>query len=203
VDYKAETRKAYDTYPAEFEERFSKNFVKFGKREVDAFAQALETGRVLDLGSGPGVYASYLAGKGFDVFCADISEKMVQECRRKGLTAQVMDAEHLSFPPESFDGVLAIAVLLHLPRDKVPAVVENIARILKPRGLLLATFREGGKAGFEESDVFKGVKRFFTYFSEAEVRELFANRFECLRFTRELTVDGKTGFINFLFRRRN
>ncbi len=200
MDYKQETTRAYDAYASEFEQRFYENFLKWGRNEADAFAAAVPGRKVLDLGSGPGVYAAYLRDKGFDVLCVDISEKMVGACRRKGLAAEVMDVEDLRLPPKSFDGVLASAVLLHVPAEKIPGVVEKIAGVLKQGGVLLASFREGEKQGFEESERYPGVKRFFTYLSEGKASALFEKRFELLRFDRETTVDGRNTFINYLLK---
>lgn len=45
----------------------------------------------------------YLAGEDFDVTCIDLSPELVEECRRVGLRAEVMDFSNLAFPSGSFD----------------------------------------------------------------------------------------------------
>ena len=90
----------------------------------------------------------FFASHGLDVVATDMSSAMVARCRDKGLDARVMDFSQLDFPPESFDAVHAMNRLLHVPNAELPAVLNSIARVLRPGGL----FFLGVYSAAEESE---------------------------------------------------
>ena len=104
-------------------------------------AQAPETLRVLDVGTGPGFYAIILAGRGYRVTAVDLSEAMLGEARRNAgpLAARIdfrrMDAQALDFPDGSFDAVVTRNLTWNLP-DPEKAYREWL-RVLRPGGSLL------------------------------------------------------------------
>ena len=102
--------------------------------------------RVLDLGCGLGAPAIRLAGTtGGTVTGVATSPNLVAAARRRaqdeGLSEkvdfEVADAVGLPFPDSSFDGVLAIESIVHMP--DLPAVFREVARVLRPEGRLVAT----------------------------------------------------------------
>lgn len=185
MEYREETRKTYDQFPKAFDKKFEESFWRFGKQHADLFLQHLSGKKVADLGSGPGQYARYFTEKGLEVLCVDISEEMVKLCKEKGLEAVQMDLEYLKLPERSFDGVWMYASLLHIPKAHVPHALEGVWKILKPGGVLGLAVKEGGGEGFEEREDYPGAKRWFTYFTDEEVRELFEKDFTLLEFFRD------------------
>jgi SAM-dependent methyltransferase len=98
---------------------------------------ALGPKRILDVGCGPGEMGERFQRElGAHVCAIDISPRMVDLARTRGLDAQVADAEKLPFPDDDFDCVFAGWVLYHVP-DLDGAVVEA-ARVLQPGGALVA-----------------------------------------------------------------
>jgi SAM-dependent methyltransferase len=65
----------------------------------------------------------------------DISMGMLRHAHRKQMTVLRGDAARLPFAAGCFDGVLAKGVLHHVPDIK--ATVEEIARVLKPGGVVV------------------------------------------------------------------
>lgn len=200
MDYKEETREAYNRYSTIFEKKFGEHFELRVKREADLFIRALPGKRIVDLGCGPGNHAEYFAEQGLDVLCVDFSEEMVRICREKGLNAVVMDLEELDLPENSFDGVWAYTSLLHVPRKKFERVFERIAGLLKPRGVLGLAVKEGLGEGFVvEEEKYPGTRRWFTNFSDRELRAIFGERFELLSFSRQ-AIDEKRVFLDYLLK---
>ena len=114
-----------------------------------AFEELLPpSGRVLDLGGGPGRWTIWLAQRGYRVVLGDLSPRMLEIARRELAKAAVeaesvleLDACDLGcFPDQSFDAVLALGPFYHLvdAADRVRAARE-IRRVLRPGGLVLAT----------------------------------------------------------------
>jgi len=199
MDFKAETKKTYEKYAKAFEQKFSEHFELRVKEKTDLFLKHLKGKKIVDLGAGPGSHAKYFQDKGCDVLCIDLSEEMVKICREKGLKAEVMDVEDLQLPENSFDGIWAYAVLLHLPKDRIPQVIEKMKRLLKPGGLLAVALKEGIGEGFVEDEKYPGTKRWFSLFTDEEVRGLFKD-FKLIHTTRN-NVMNKYFFLNYLFRK--
>lgn len=94
--------------------------------------------RVLEIGSGNGADGTMFARAGARYTGVDLTEAAVEATREHfrvlGLagTFQIEDAEHLSFPDESFDFVYSYGVLHHTP---TPAnAFSEVHRVLKPGG---------------------------------------------------------------------
>jgi SAM-dependent methyltransferase len=97
----------------------------------------VEPRRVLEVGPGPGELAERMAKElGADVVAIDVSERMVELCRARGVDARLGDVQSLPFEDASFDLVVAAWVLFH-PQDLDRALSE-IARVLVPGGRLVA-----------------------------------------------------------------
>lgn len=99
--------------------------------------------RILEVGCGPGtlwVENAARVPEGWDVALTDLSPGMVEEARAnlegsgRGFSFQQADAMSLPYPDESFDAVLAMYMLYHVP-DRSKALSE-MRRVLKPTGKL-------------------------------------------------------------------
>ncbi len=99
---------------------------------------------VLEIGTGQGLGAIFLAGKlKAKVIAIDIEHDMVETAianvKRRGLQDRIMvewgDAVALKFPDESFDAVLSIGVLHHVPAYE--NAVFEAARVLKRGGIFM------------------------------------------------------------------
>lgn len=91
--------------------------------------------RVLDLGCGEGTLAEALRAAGCDVIGVDASAELVTAARARGVNAQVMNGEALSFERD-FDAVFSNAAL-HWMRD-ADAVLRGVYRALVPGGRFVA-----------------------------------------------------------------
>ncbi len=93
--------------------------------------------RVLEVGCGMGEFAERVQDElGAEVIAVDLSSRMVELSRQRGLDARVGDIEHLEFEDASFDCVVANWVLYHVP-DLERGLAE-IVRVLEPGGRLVA-----------------------------------------------------------------
>jgi 2-polyprenyl-3-methyl-5-hydroxy-6-metoxy-1,4-benzoquinol methylase len=99
-------------------------------------------GAVLDLGCGCGVPVSRaLADGGHAVSGVDISEVQIQRARGLVPAATFIraDAVEVAFPTGSFDAVVCLYALIHVPLDEQPLLLARVASWLRPGGWLLAT----------------------------------------------------------------
>jgi 2-polyprenyl-3-methyl-5-hydroxy-6-metoxy-1,4-benzoquinol methylase len=98
--------------------------------------------RVLDLGCGNGVPVSRdLAAAGCVVTGVDFSEVQIERARRlvPGATFLVADMTEVAFAPESFEAVLALYSLIHVPLPEQRDLLARVREWLVPggRGLLI------------------------------------------------------------------
>ncbi len=102
-----------------------------------------EGGKILDAGCGSGRDARTFLDMGFDVVAMEASGELA--ALAQGITGKpvlVMRFEEISWENE-FEGIWACASLLHVPFDRLPAVLGKMHRALKPRGILYASFKYG------------------------------------------------------------
>jgi SAM-dependent methyltransferase len=93
--------------------------------------------RVLEVGCGWGALAEWVGREtGADVCPTDLSPRMVELSRERGLDAQVADVQQLPFPDESFDAAIAAWMLYHVP--DLDRGLSELARVLAPGGRLVA-----------------------------------------------------------------
>jgi phosphatidylethanolamine/phosphatidyl-N-methylethanolamine N-methyltransferase len=124
------------------------------KRGRSAAIDAAERigGRILEVGVGTGLSLAGYA-KSNSIFGIDISGPMLVKARERvaklrlrhveGLA--IMDAEHLTFPDESFDVVVAQYVVTAVPHPE--QALDEFLRVLRPGGEIIITSRIGAEAG--------------------------------------------------------
>lgn len=123
---------------------------------LDAFITRLEPGaQVLDLGCGAGRDLLTLCHAGFNCTGVDLSRRLVSIARaHTGASVLSADMRTLVYGKAQFDGVVAIASLLHLSSDDQASQVSKVFDWLRPGGLFLASMKIG--AGLEITDDARG-----------------------------------------------
>ena len=92
--------------------------------------------RFLDAGCGTGNNLVHLRERGWAVG-VELSEDAIAFCRTRGVTAVRGGVLELPFGGGSFDGVTSFDVIYHRWVEDDRAAVAEMARVLKPGGLLL------------------------------------------------------------------
>lgn len=122
-----------------------------GRRSAVAAAERIG-GRILEVGVGTGIsLPSYSQGN--RITAVDISEPMLAKARRRVAeldlshveAVDVMDAEQLDYPDESFDVVVAQYVITAVPNPE--KALDELARVVRPGGEIVITTRVGADDG--------------------------------------------------------
>ena len=106
-----------------------------------------EQASILDLGGGAGIYSFQLAKEGYKVCLADLSDELISQAKTDDvdntlISCDVVNATNLSIYGDSkFDVVLLFGPLYHLldKKERINCVSE-VNRVLKPNGLVFASF---------------------------------------------------------------
>jgi SAM-dependent methyltransferase len=98
---------------------------------------------VVDAGGGAGIYACWLASRGYQVHLIDPVPKHVEQARAAQqpdhplASAEIGDARHLPQSEASVDAVLLLGPLYHLvKREDRVACLREARRVLRPGGLV-------------------------------------------------------------------
>lgn len=142
------TRTSYDRVAEEYTRLISDELKDkpLDREMLDHFAaRVADKRRVCDLGCGPGQVARYLHERGADAFGIDLSPVMLEHARRisPALEFRPGDMRALDLPDGALAGIAAFYSIIHIPREEVAAVLEELRRVLQPGGLLLLAFHRG------------------------------------------------------------
>jgi len=145
------------------------------RRSADAgeyrwLRRLLPPGRVLEVGCGDGIHFEVLGRQGVSWVGCDLSPLAIGLARERGLAEAlvVADAEALPFAPGSFQGVLAVSVLEHLPDPG--RAIDAMIEVLAPKGrLLLVSPQYGGPLGASPCRNGGGTARFAARFVRAHL----------------------------------
>ncbi len=117
------------------------NYLSLPLSENDYYSKFVERcDRVLDLGSGEGVFSAPLSSKVKEIYCVDpsyIALKRVIKRNKHNIYPINCSGDNLPFPDNFFDYVLFIFVIEHI-QDPQP-ILSEIRRILKPNGHLIVS----------------------------------------------------------------
>ncbi|MCY3912669.1 MAG: class I SAM-dependent methyltransferase [Chloroflexi bacterium] len=138
--------------------------------EIRGLLEPLEDGAaVLDVGCGAGVPIARSLAERHRVTGVDVSPEMVRLARRHVPSGDFRCADVMSttFEPSSFDAVVALYSIFHVPREAQPALFRRLHRWLRLGGYLLCTLSHHSEPGYTESD-FHGVTMYWSNFGLGE-----------------------------------
>lgn len=108
-------------------------------------------GNVLDLGCGCGLPATRLLATRYQVTGVDISPIQIERARALVPQAAFHCADFTSFlfTPNYYDAIVSFYSIIHVPLAEQPALIGNVARALRPGGVLLMTVGREAWTGTE------------------------------------------------------
>ena len=107
---------------------------------ADREALAELTGRVLDLGCGPGSYTRYLEDRGCDVVAVDASPGAILVCRERGCRdARVLEIDAVSSALGVFDAVVCMGNTFGIGAgpETLPRRLRLMSEVVTPNGTLV------------------------------------------------------------------
>ncbi|MYS24670.1 2-polyprenyl-3-methyl-5-hydroxy-6-metoxy-1,4-benzoquinol methylase [Streptomyces sp. DvalAA-14] len=143
--------------------------------------------KILDVGGGPGTHARWLVADGYEVDLVDPIARHVEQassiCR-----ASIGDARYLQAADGSYDVVLLLGPLYHLPdpADRRQALAEA-RRVVRPGGLVAAA----------------AINRYASLFEHAALAHMHTERMQASvsEILRTAVYDGRRGFTLAYFHR--
>lgn len=141
----ARTVSSYELIAAEY----ARETAGGGRSEpLERLAAVVPGSAVLEIGSGPGWDADALEAAGLHVRRTDVTQAFIDLQQARGKRVDRLDVlvDDLGGP---YDGIVALAVLQHVPRQQLPGVLTRLAAALAPAGALLVCVRTGAGERWE------------------------------------------------------
>jgi len=150
-DYISEKQRSYTEEAALYDaKRFSADtgrfYVELSNRIIHRWVTSGRRERVLDVATGTGRVSVWLAREGVRVFGIDLTDAMLQQAKAKagrlGVGLPLMQGNALSLPfrENTFDAVVSIRFLHILPSELQLPIIQEMVRVLKPRGRIAVEF---------------------------------------------------------------
>jgi SAM-dependent methyltransferase len=150
---------------------------------ADLLALIPTGGEILELGCGGGSAATLALAERHSLTGVDLSAAQIERARRVVPAGRFLqgDATTIALPTESYDALVSLFMLGHVPRAEQGPLLARMADWLRPGGHLLVTLGIGDSEDAVE-DEWLGVPMFFASFAVAHNRELLKRAgFELLR----------------------
>lgn len=139
-------------------------------RAVEAMALAVESGHILDVGSGSGRDSRYFLDKDYSVTALEFSPLMAKLARAEtGLPVIVGNVLDIPFE-NKFDGIWASSCLPHLPKLEVLDALRSILKALKPGGAAYFSLKKGTESGLD--DLGRYIARYESIEAESLISQL-------------------------------
>jgi len=100
----------------------------------------------------------------------DISAKMLELARINSPQSKFlkMDMKRLDFEKQSFDGIICLYSIFHVPRRYHLGILKRLRRVLKPQGLLAIHMGWGAWVGIEENWLGGGAPMYWSHFGKGK-----------------------------------
>ena len=144
----------------------------FDRDLLDQFAARIkDSGKVCDMGCGPGHVARYLHERGVNVCGVDLSREMINRARQLTPAIEFAPGNMFALDIEdcAWDGIVAFYSIINIPRSDVVDALRELKRVLEPDGTLLVAFHIGDETKHLDEWWGKNVSVDFYFFQTDEM----------------------------------
>jgi SAM-dependent methyltransferase len=195
-------RRGYGALSVRYDEAY-KSASKYQAWTESLNARLESTSRVLDLGCGSGIpVVRDLASAGHHVTGVDFSEVQIRRARERLPQADFVRADITSvdFPAESFDAVVCLYALIHVPLEEQRPLLQRIALWLRPGGWFLCSNGQHEWTGVDEDWLGSGVAMWWSH-TDADTSRDWITASGLVVEQQELVPEGNGGHVLFWARR--
>jgi cyclopropane fatty-acyl-phospholipid synthase-like methyltransferase len=128
-----------------------------------------EHGSILEIGSGAGRNATYIAERGYKLECTEAVPEFVAIMAQKGLATRVLNVLTDEIAAR-YDMIFANGVLVHFTPEQSEKVFTKVYNALNPGGIFAFSVKMGDGGKWTEEKL--GAPRYFYYWQPAELQQL-------------------------------
>ena len=134
-----------------------------------------DTGKLIDLGCGPGQSTKYLSDCGLtDILGVDISSKMVTVAKdiNPHLNFETADILNLKYSDKTFSSAVAFYAIVHFDYEQLKTAFREIKRVLTDNGQFLFSFHVGDNLVHMDNFLDHQVNIDFYFFETNKITDL-------------------------------
>jgi len=161
----------YNKYAKIYADRTFNVILQFQQTE---FISLLPGKKILDVGSGSGRDSKHFKDEGLDVTGIDISDGLLEEAKKRAPDVEFkkMDMLSMDFEEKTFDGIWVAATLSDIEKKDAKKFLEDCKKILKDRGVVYISVKEGEGQKVEKKEYLGNEERFYSYYTKKELIDL-------------------------------
>ncbi|UFH53407.1 class I SAM-dependent methyltransferase [Spirosoma sp. KNUC1025] len=154
---------------------------------------------VLELGCADGIPTAQYLSQYVNYQGVDISPIQINLARRNAPSAhfEVADMAALVFPDRSFDGIIALYSIIHLPLAEQPALFKSAYQWLRPNGYLLCIVGAGEWTGTDSNWIEPGTGMYWSH-TDADTYQTWFTHIGFAILDRYFVPEGDGGHTYFL-----
>ncbi|MBW9158596.1 class I SAM-dependent methyltransferase [Clostridium tagluense] len=194
-------KQSYNNYA---HEREKNEFQVWKAKPRDAFLKLLLSegkSTLLDIGAGIGRDSKFFMNNDINVLAVDLSDEMIRLCHEKEIESYQLDFYNLHKIGKKFDAVWSMNSLLHVEKVNLNLVLEEIRDVLSPLGLFfMGVYGGEDSEGIWQDDIYT-PHRFFSSYTDVNIKEVVSNYFEIISFER-IETGGKYHFQSIIMRKK-
>ena len=126
--------------------------------------------KILDVGCGHGRDIREFTKDGYQTMGIDLSDKIIEIAKKQnpGILILKQDMTKIDYD-KAFDGIWSCGSFYHLKKCKALLTLIKFNKALKQNGILFLAIKEGKGEKFISRDIFKGLKKFYAFYTESEI----------------------------------
>lgn len=197
IEIEKEMKKTYDAIANKYEKEAKEDWKN--KQIVDKFLKYLnKNDTILDIACGTGELLKYYESKEFKAYGIDISPEMIEIAKRKAPNSTIMTKSvyQINELNKKFDAISCTFMLVHIPKEKTNAFINNVKNILNDNGIFFTVFTTNQKEGLQKEILDSNYNNYIVNYSNNELISILQNRgFEILKSDTDEVNNLKIGFI--------
>ena len=162
---------------------------------------------VLDLGCGTGIITKYIAGLGAKVIGIDLSPKLIEFAKNNSFHEnaeyRVGDIIKVDLGKKKFDVICLCDIMEHIPREKIPHLIENIERYSHNNTIIYLNIPDARLQSWMREKYPKRLQIIDEAYPMAEILNLFNSiNFEAIK-NEIYGIDFSTQYTSYIFVRKD
>lgn len=159
-------KEGYNHLSTAYREHFEASHTKHYPFWLNTFLQSIPPGsRILELGCADGIPVAQRLSAAYAYRGVDISPVQIKQARLRVPEGyfEVSDMTELSFPADSFEGIVALYSIIHVPVEQQPALIRSLYQWLAVGGYLLCTVGTARWTGTESNWIVPGTTMYWSH----------------------------------------
>lgn len=201
VNIKDSLRQSYNNHAYEREKNEMQDWKLQPRQDFLKKIKVENKTTLLEIGAGTGRDSRFFINNNLQVTAVDLSDEMTKLCKEKGIEAYTLDFAEIAKLGRKFDAIWAMNCLLHVEKAKLGLVLQGINSVLEPSGLFfMGVYGGEDKEGIWDED-FYTPKRFFSFYTETNLRKVVEEYFDIVSFE-TINTERKYNLQSIVMRKR-